>query len=131
NPLGAVAPLTAAGRPVLASEQMAESQRRAFMNALTPGKAIVIGRHPDIAGRPGERPMLTSQQRQQIIQAMKSMHRGVLAEGEPVILDALIENIFDITKMPKEMDYLNSSKILKDQILQIIGTSPYILGGTE
>jgi phage portal protein BeeE len=131
NPMGAISRLSAQARAVVADEAIAEAQRRSFTNGVFPGLAVVVGRHPDIRGNPGERPFLTKEQKSQIIHALKQAYRGVLGYDEPFILDGMIEDVKRITNTNKEMDFINSGKYTKSRIVQGFGTNPIIMGEIE
>jgi phage portal protein BeeE len=131
DPLNAVAPLQAVGRAVASDEALQEGQRRGFLNGLNPGVLITIGRHPDVQGMPGQRPILTKTQRDQIVAAIKAYYRGVTHHDEPLILDGMIENATKLTNTPREMDYLNSGKMTKERISQGFGTNPIVMGQIE
>lgn len=131
NPLGAMGPLQAAARAVVADEAITDAQRRGFINGIFPGYAVIVGRNPDITGKPGDRPMMTKNQKTQIMTAIKQAYRGVAAHDEPIILDALIEDIKKVSNTNREMDYMNSGKQTKERITQAFGTNPIVMGQVE
>ena len=131
NPLGSISPLQAMARAVVADEAIAESQRRGFAQGIFPGMGIVIGRHPDVAGVPGQKPILTKEQRSSLIAAIKQAYRGVQNEGEPVLLDGMIDDIKPLTIAPKEMGYMESGKFTKERITQGWGVNPISMGQVE
>jgi phage portal protein BeeE len=126
--LGAISPLWAQSRAVSADEAIVESQARTFSNGAHPGLAIIVGRHPDAQGTPGQRPVLNKVQRDQLITAIKQMYGGVVNYNEPLILDGLIEDVKPISTNPKELDYLNSSVTSKGRITQGFGVNPIVMG---
>jgi HK97 family phage portal protein len=131
NPvLGAVAPLITQSRAVVADEAIQEAQARAFKNGIFPGLAVVVGRHADATepGAPAQRPYLTKEQRQSIIEAIKQGFRGVKNYDEPIILDALIEDVKKISQTCKEMDFINSGKTTKERVTQGFGVNPIVMG---
>lgn len=132
NPLGAIAPLQAAARAVVADESMQDAQRRTFSNGMNPGWLLTVGRHPDtVSGGPGQRPILTQEQRRQIIATIKAFYQGVAKWDEPLILDGLIENAVRAHMTVREMDFLASGKVTKERISQIFGVNPIIMGQVE
>lgn len=131
NPLGALAPLQANARSVVADEAIAEAQRRGFSQGLFPGLGIVIGRHPDVAGVPGQRPILSKSQRATLIAAIKQAYRGVQNEGEPVLMDGLIDDVKQLTLNPKDMGFMESGKYTKERITQGWGVNPISMGQVE
>jgi phage portal protein BeeE len=131
NPLGCIAPLQAQSRAVVADEAIVEAQRRSFQNGLHFGALITVGRHPDVPGVAGARPILSREQRAQIVSAIKQFYRGVVHHDEPLILDGLIENVQRFTQTPREMDYQTSGKLTKERISQGFGVNPIIMGQVE
>lgn len=133
NPvLGSLSPLQAAARAVVTDDSIQECQRRLFSNGIFPGYAVIAGRHPDaVTGAKGLRPMLTAEQRQQIITPIMKAYRGAIQFGQPIILDALIEDIKKITNTPAEMDFMDSGKQTKARIFQTFGVNPLIAGEIE
>lgn len=131
NPLGALSPLQAQSRAVVADEAMQEAQRRSFAQGLWPGVAVTVGRNPDVNGQQGSRPVLDPHQRAQIISAVKNAYRGVANFDEPIILDGLIENVARISNSPREMDFTQSGRATKGRITQGFGVNPIVLGEIE
>lgn len=132
NPLSHVSPLQAQARAVVADEFIQESQRRAFLNGLNPGLALIVGRLAAADGSAtGPRPILDKAQRLQLITAVKQQYRGAVNHDEPLILDGLIEDAKRITRTPQEMDYLNSSNLSKNRLTQSWGVNPVSMGQLE
>lgn len=132
NPLkGACSPLLAQMRAVAADEQLQVAQHKAFENGIHPGMAVIIGRHPDVTGVPGQRPILSKEQRATLTAALKQAYRGVMNAGEPAILDGLVEDIKKLTNSPQEMDFLNSGQATKSRIFQGFGVNPISAGEIE
>ena len=137
NPLGVLSPLQAQARAVVADEFIIEAQRRGFMNSIWPGHAIIIGRTQSEGtgtsniGGASKRVVLTKQQRQTILSAIKNAYRGVYRSDEPIILDGLVEDIKKITNSNREMDFLNSSKLTKSRVTQGFGVNPISMGEIE
>lgn len=129
DPFGCMSPLQAAALPVTADQHIQTAQVKAFENGIHPTVALVVGE----AGGSGQlgRPELTKDQEQRIIRAIKRRHGGTHAYGEPIILDALIQDIKKISASVAEMDFLQSSELTKSRILQAFGVSPIVLGQVE
>jgi HK97 family phage portal protein len=131
NPIrGSYSPLQAAARAVTTDESIQECQRQLFNNGVWPGLALIVGRHPDARapGVPNQRPMLTKEQRAQLITAVKQAYRGVWNYGEPLVLDALIEDVKKISNAVAEMDFKESCEITKGRIFQSFGVNPIVVG---
>ncbi len=131
DPHGAYSPLQAAAGAVDADESIQTSQAAAFRQGLNPQHAVIVGKqpHPDVPG--GVRPALTNSQQRQIIAAIRKRYSGVARHGEPLILDALIEDVKKLSHSPEEMDWLNSGESMKRRIMQTFGTNPIIAGQIE
>lgn len=128
DPHGSVSPVQTQGPAIVTDEAMQMSQFRAQKNGLYPGVLLTIGRHPDVDGKPGMRPVLTRDQRKDVIEAMRAIHEGAVNYGEPFILDGLFEDVKPFTRTPAEMDYLDSGKHTKSRIMQAFGVNPFIAG---
>lgn len=132
NPLGAISPLQAMAKTVVADENIEESQRRAFINGLNPGLAVIVGQWPEAAAAGiTTQAVLTKDQRNVIINALKQQYRGVVNNEEPLILDGLIKDVKKITQAPREMDFLNSSTATKGRLSQGWGVNPTSMGEIE
>jgi HK97 family phage portal protein len=128
---GAYSPLQAAALAVTTDEHIQTAQQRFFVNGIMPGYAVVIGRQPGITGTLDHKPALNREQRAQIMTALKQAYRGVLNAGEPLILDALIEDVKKLTNSAAEMDFMNSSALTKERICQLFGVSPAAMGDVQ
>lgn len=133
---GVSSPLQAQALAVDADEHLQRSQSAAFVNGINPG--VVLRAGPAVTnggvgmtGVPMQKAALTAEQRQTLIRAIKNAYRGVHRNGEPIILDGLIEDVFRITNTPREMDYLKSGQSTKARITQGFGVNPIILGEIE
>jgi phage portal protein BeeE len=130
DPLGSTSPLQMQAKAVSADEAIQTAQERAFKNGLFPGVVITVGKQQEVPGVMS-RPRLTPDQRRDIVAMLKAMYRGVLKSDEPLILDALIENVHKISNTPREMDFLQSSKWTKARIFQGYGVNQFIAGELE
>lgn len=132
NPLlTTLSPLQAQAETVVTDQQILTAQQRAFENGLFPGLGIVIGRSPDVAGVPGQRPMLSKEQRMSLTLALKQAYKGVMNAGEPVIMDGLIEDVKTLTNAPAEMGFMESSGLVKERLTQSFLVNPIVMGQIE
>jgi phage portal protein BeeE len=134
NPLrGHYSPLTAAARAVLTDEAIQQAQHQHFVNGIWPGLALIVGRHPDASApnMPGQRPALTKEQRAQLLTAVKQAYRGAFHYGEPLILDAIIQDVKKVTNSVQEMDFKDSGEIVKARVFQAFGVNPVVVGQLE
>jgi phage portal protein BeeE len=133
NPLlGSLSPLMAHFRAVLADEKIQLAQARMFDNGIFPDVMLTVGRNPN-AQTPGgaNRPMLTKEQRDSIIRAIRERYAGAAKHGEPLILDALIEDAKRLFPNIREMDFMKSGQSTKERITQGFGVNPIVLGQIE
>lgn len=135
NPLGAVAPLQANAKGVVTDEFVQEAQKRAFMNSIWPGLAVVVGRLRDtdkMLGQNGnQRVVLTDAQRENVVSMIRSRFRGIYKSDEPAVLDGFIEDIKKITNTPRDMDFQKAGEITKDRVTQGLGVNPISMGAVE
>lgn len=132
NPYGCLSPLQQIAEAVEADNSIQLSQWRAFKNGINPRVALVVGKNPGIPGAgEGVRPRLNARQRRQLFNAIMSEYGGEENTDKPIILDGLIERVEKLSTTPREMDFLNSSKLTKARILQGFGVNPILLGETE
>ncbi|MEQ8790254.1 MAG: phage portal protein [Pirellulaceae bacterium] len=131
DPHGALSPLQAAASAVNSDELMQQSQASTFRQGINPGHALIVGKEATPDGQQ-RRPRLSPAQQRQLIGAIRKRYEGAMNHGEPLILDALIEDVKVLSRpWSKEMDFLNSGKMTKERICQIFGVSPYLIGGSE
>lgn len=132
NPFGSYATLQAQARAVVTDEAISEAQRQSFQRGIFPGMAVVVGDLPeDSEGNTPGRPVLTKDQRQQIIQAIKRAYQGAYNADEPIILDRLIQDVKKLTNSPAEMNFMESGTYTKDKITQSFGVNPITMGAIQ
>ncbi len=130
--LGAAGTLGAMARAVLADEAIGGAQYRSFNNDVNPGLAIILGKNLDGEGKPtGQRPRLTKAQRGQIIQAVTKDYQGWQNQGLPIILDGLIDDVKRVNPSPREMDFLRSKGLTKEEITMGFGVNGIVMGQVE
>ncbi|MDY0167443.1 MAG: phage portal protein [Thermoguttaceae bacterium] len=131
NPFtGCMSPLQRIAEAVEADQAIIEAQWTMAKAGPFPRHAVRVGKTPDPSGTLG-RPRLTPTQRRQLIDAIQSAYAGAASRNEPIILDALVEDVFRLTLSASEMDFLNSSEMTKKRILEGFGVSPILLGQVE
>lgn len=129
NPLNAYSPTQALNRPINTDEQIQDAQYMSMKNVMNPKVVLTAGRLPDMNGRQnGPRPVLTPEQRTDLIEAIKMAHMGVSNYGEPVIIDGLIESVSPYMSNPADLDFPNGSKLTKSRIEQGYGVNPIVTG---
>jgi HK97 family phage portal protein len=130
DPLGAVSPRHAQAKAVDADESIQTAQSRAFRDGIHPGVIVTTGGRQETPGVQ-RRARLTEQQIRDVSEAIKRRYRGVLQSGEPLILDDLITDVKPFTRSSKEMDWMNSSRLTKERILEGFGVSEIVLGHAQ
>jgi len=130
TPFGAVSPLNMLARAILNSEAIAEAQHSAFRNEGMPSVALLAGDEADaVASGAGAGPVaLTPEQRQEIIDWFRQEYAGPVRQGLPIVLDAIIKDIKILSRNPKEMAFLESSGVTKEQIFSGFGV-PQVAAG--
>lgn len=131
NPTQAHSPTQSLSRPINTLDHTMDAQLASMKNAIRPTLGVVIG---DVLPAPGGgtmRPELTPEQRKQIIEALRLAYRGAMHSGDPIILDGLISDLKQVFPNPAELDYLNSSGSVRDQISEGYGTNPIVMGRIE
>jgi len=131
NPRETISPAQTQSPAIATDEQIQMTKLRHFTNGFFPGWGLTIGRHPDLDGTPGQRPILTREQRQEVIDVLRVAYEGAVNANEPIILDGLIENVVKLTSSVEEMGYIESGKETKSRILQAYAVNPIIMGEIE
>lgn len=131
DPHGAVSPLQAVAGAVDSDEAIITSQAQMFRRGIHPSHALIVGKNPADGAPGGIRPRLSSGQQRQIIEAVRKRYGGVWNNGDPLILDGLIEDVKTLSSTPKEMDYLKSGQFTKERIMQGFGTNAIVCGQIE
>ena len=67
-------------------------------------------------------------QRRQIVKSVREVWGRTINAGDPAILDDFIESVHKLHNTPQEMDFLASSKITKERIMQAFGVNPFVVG---
>ncbi|MBN1256760.1 MAG: phage portal protein, partial [Planctomycetes bacterium] len=111
-------PLQAAASSVDAHESMKESERRSFENGVFPGLAIQTGEK------------LSSDVRRRLEETLRRGFSGPQRSGRALILEQGLA-VRPFTFSPREMDFLKSSKMTRDEILALFGVPAAVAGISE
>lgn len=130
DPMSSYGPMEAMAFPIAAAETIQIAQQKAFENGIHPGLALIVGDGDGSTGNFG-RPLLDKEQRQMMIDLVKRAYQGAYQFGNPLILDALIQDVKPITTAPAEMDFTGSDQLVTKKIEQGWGVSPFLLGEME
>jgi len=133
NPYGAISPLNMLSRAVLNDEAIAEAQHSTFRNEGMPSVALIAGEEADLVagGSGGGAVALTPEQRQEIVDWFRREYAGVAKYGLPLVLDAIIKDVKILSRNPKEMAFLESSGVTKEQIFEGYGVPAVAAGQVE
>ena len=129
HPFKCISPLQMQARGIYAQEAMEIAQTEAFRNGVHPAKAIVVGE----AAMDGDNKevLLTADQRRTLINWIKQEYQGVQRYGTPMVLDALIKDVKDISRRPDEMAFLDSSQVNESGIFMGFSVSPISAGKVD
>lgn len=131
DPFACLAPMQAMARTVMTDFAFEMAQRMSLENGINPGLAIMVGKPAEFAGVGQDQLTLTKEQRDQIVSAIRRQYRGVTRFDEPLILDALIKDVKQITTSPKEMAFKDSGPLIRNRMTQGWGMNPITLGEME
>jgi len=126
DPLCALAPAAAQMRAVRIDDHIQTSQDAFFDNGIFPSALVTVGKMPymDTEGRP----VLMGNQRRQITSALKKLYSGPIHQGEPIILDGMVESVERFQFSQNEMGWDKSEEKVRTRILSAFAVHPYILG---
>ena len=137
DPLGALGPLQAMAADVVADEAISETQRNAFINAVWPSLMFFMAQNPAMKSIGGlgvqqmGRPILTAEQRREVMLWIKQQFRGWKKAGEPMIIDGLFDDVKPVYNSIREMDFMKSAGLKEAQINKGFTTNPISMGGVE
>lgn len=133
SPIDTYASLQSQARAVNIEDQILNCQYEGLNNGIHPSVVLKAGRLPNMppSNGNGELPILTPDQRKQLITAVALATAGPLNHREPFIVDGLIEDVIPYSFSQAEMDFPSSTKITQDRIMAGFGTNPYVTGQIE
>jgi HK97 family phage portal protein len=128
DPFGAMSPTQAQAAAIDTDEQLQAAQAHSFRNIMKPGLILKAGKlpgPPEMGG--GQLPVLTEAQRLQLITSIRNYYQGVHRNGEPMILDGMVEDVHEL-QTKSEMDWLQSGDQTRGRIFHAFGVNPLIVG---
>jgi hypothetical protein len=132
DPHSALSPMKAQARTINASDKIHDVHYHSLENLMRPSYAVVTGRLPGTDGQAkGPRIKLGKDDRAKLKAAIKREVSGAGRRGDPVILDAMIEDIRDLGSKPTDLDYSGGSSLTENRIMQGFGTSPIVAGWAQ
>lgn len=125
-----LSPLAMCASPAKIDDYILGSQEGSFERGIFPQIALVVGQSVGPDGRTvnGPRPSLTGPQRRQLVRAVRHVWSQTVSQGDPAILDGLIEDVKKLQMTPQEMDWQRSAEQVKQRIYRTFGVNPYITG---
>jgi hypothetical protein len=113
-------------------EQILMAQYTSMKNVIRPSLIITAGRVNGMpGGGQGPRVSLNRESRMALTEAIKGHYQGVMRYNEPLILDAMIEDVKPLISGPMELDLLNSSEVTQSRIFEGVGVSPVVAGYSD
>jgi phage portal protein BeeE len=131
RPDATTSPTDAMSDSIEADESMELSKRVSFDNAVWPGMALIVGSEEGQEGESSTRPEIGWEQKRVMIDRIKQYYAGVVNKDEPLILDAVIQDVKMLTRGPRELDFMQSGKSTKERITQAYGVNPIVMGQIE
>lgn len=132
NPFAAMSPLAAAFSAITIDQYIQDSQQQAFENGINPNLIVTIGKQVGPDGKLSDkRPEITGAARRQIVRAIREIVNQTSQNGDPMIIDGLIESVHKLQSTPQEMDWHQSGEIVKKRIMQTYAVNPYIVGEVD
>ncbi len=129
DPKGCMSPLITCLQAARIDDFILSSQEASFERGINPNLLITIGKTLDAEGRQTQRrPVLQGSQRRQIIRAVRHVWSQTVNQGDPAILDGLIEDVKKLQMTPQEMDWKQSGEIVKARIMQAYNVNPIVIG---
>lgn len=130
NPFGSLSPMRSVRRPINTEDKIADAQQAEMDNLISPSYAVVVGQQMGPGGQK-QRARLSKKQRRDVVNAVKTYVGGALRKGEPMILDALIEDMKDISPRSEDIGFEKGAKLTEEKIMKAYGVSPLIAGWVQ
>lgn len=130
NPLKCLSALRSQAKAVNLDHKILAAQSNKMDEGIRPSVVIRAGTIPSPGGGE-ERMELTAKQRTQLMEALKAYYSGTTRDGEPFIVDRLIESIDNFGRSPQEFDFGESSMMMKNRIQHGQGVNPIVTGQVE
>jgi HK97 family phage portal protein len=138
NPAKALSPIAMVSRAVMSDDAISSAQYHEFRNGALPRLALIAGDVMNETGfmddgtsGGGKTVRLDPQQRHQILTWFQQWYAGPAKAGLPLILDAIIRDVKQLSRTPREMSFLESAALTKEQIYESLGVSKILTGSLE
>jgi phage portal protein BeeE len=129
DPFGCISMLQMQIDAILTGEAIATAQRVSFKNQVNPQQAIIVGEA--VTGDGKRQIKLEPAQRKQLITWLRQEYSGAQKFGLPIILDAIIKDIKNLSTKPGEIGFLESSDSIIKQIFFGLGVPMSSAGATD
>lgn len=124
-----VSPVVANEYAARTDEKIQKSQFEYFDQGIWPNVMIEVGNMVDADGKATNvKPVLESEDRARLIRTVRHVWKTTTANGDPGIIDGLIAGVHKMSQSAQEMDFQQSSELVKDRIFQAFKVNPYIAG---
>lgn len=131
NPFAALSPMQPILRAIRTDLNIQRSQDESFQRGIHPNVILTVAKDVKPDGTQGGRPVLHGHQRRQLIRSVRDVWDATVNQGDPAIIDGLLEDIKMLDRPPREMDWENSGKIVKKRIIQGYHVSELAMGEIE
>jgi len=124
-----MSPLMAIMEAVSIDGYIQSSQQNMFERGIDPNVIITVGRKRGPDGNfLDSRPTLGGAARRQMTNAVRDLWNGTVGQGEPAIIDGMIDSIHKLSNTPREMDWTGSGEAVKKRIMQTYRVNPISVG---
>ncbi|MAT51478.1 MAG: hypothetical protein CMK32_09880 [Porticoccaceae bacterium] len=131
DPFNTVSPMRAAARAINTADKIHDANYNGLQNLINPSYAIVAGKIEQPTGGQARRPELRGEQRRKLTELIKRYAAGVLRNGDPIILDGIIEDVKPLGTVQRDVDYSGGNAMTERKIMQAFGVSPVVAGYAE
>lgn len=133
NPFGAYSPTQSQARAINIDDATLTAQQAAMDQGINPKLLVYAGMIPGdkATGVPEQRAHLKPEDRRRLVSSLKSYVGGAINNGEPLIVDGMIDKVDSFGMKPAELDYMNSSEMNMKRIRMGIGTNDYLAGNVN
>lgn len=131
DPFDSVSPMRAVAKAINTADKIHDANYHGLENLVNPSYAIVAGKLDNPLGGGSARPHLKGEQRRKLTNLIKQYAQGVLRNGDPIILDGIIEDVKPLGTVQKDVDYTGGNAMTERKIMQGFGVSPVVAGYAE
>ena len=130
DPFGCLAPLQRLAKIVLTDESIQTAQDVTFRNGIVGMMALTVGDGVTESAQSGGLELETWQ-RNQLLNSIRKQYQGAAKAGLPIILDALVRDVKQISTTPSEMAFQSAGEMTEARIYKGFGVNPISAGQVE